>query len=91
MHIFFMKENNLIKVGSLFQCFGWAFERIQENEDVVIKIIKARPKEGNGRVVFEITKDGGKGISGGSLIPLSILKKAAENEKAQKSGSAALL
>jgi len=76
------KKSGLVACGGLQQVVEWSRQRIASKAPkAVIAIIKCRPDEG-GRVIAEITFDGGRIIEQGRTIPrrdVILLSRRASN------------
>ncbi len=77
MHTYFAQASNAVVMGSFRDCVRWGIRRLDNKQASIVKIIKARPQDTYGQIIFEITRDDGLvSTPNGRQIRLSTLKRA---------------
>lgn len=76
MRCYFAVSGHLVQPGKFADLCKWAEHRISAKKAKIVKIIKARPNEKTGRIVFEITADGIFPTPHGRSVLLHTLKKS---------------
>jgi hypothetical protein len=61
--------------GQLFYCLAWAQSEIEQDEEVIVHIMRVRVGETHGRLIAEVTEEGTRYLDGCRLIKSARLLK----------------
>lgn len=62
------KASGAVQDGGLSVCIRWAVARVEQSQNAVIAIIKARPGE-DARVIADVDSDGLRWVFNGRYLP----------------------
>ena len=81
MFTFAAVSSKRAKIGSMSECVDWGLKMVQDRNAKIVKIVKARPEDKRGRVIFEITTEGLFRTPYGRLIDLKLVRRAEKDGK----------
>ena len=90
MYVYFAIANKSVFCGGFIACASWARKRLNEDSDLIIKILKGRAGEKNAKITHELCSEYVRFIPDGREFPLSKLKRMLKNEQKEEQEPRAL-